>query len=242
MYTKSRETLIRYAVFLTWAIVLGFSVLRAFGPKIPENYFSNEKNWLNMTMVKWAWGWTLYSLLPFGLLVGWTSAEVKQNCLRSIIKIGLLGTVIWFFGTELTFKIGDLTGICYDENSTEISGYTSRRQCRSVTGSWESFDISGHTFLLTWCVYLTVHELYSFYKFLESNHSFVLESMVFLFFGWNVVLNLVWIIMLCSTQLFFHSIPEKIVAKLMADISLLCFLRIMKPLDSYLPLEKAKTI
>ena len=27
-------------------------------------------------------------------------------------------------------------------------------------------------------------------------------------------------------------------AKLMADISLLCFLRIMKPLDSYLPLEK----
>ena len=69
-------------------------------------------------------------------------------------------------------------------------------------GLWDSFDISGHTFLLNWCVYVSIHELHMFFKFLESTHSFFIESIVFLIFGWNVVLNLLWCVMLGKLRLF----------------------------------------
>ena len=85
------------------------------------------------------------------------------------------GTLIWYFGTQdsfcqklskkilviflvkskkLTFKIGDLTGSCFDSNDSQILEIKTLRSCKSVFGSrWESFDISGHTFLLIWETY-----------------------------------------------------------------------------------------
>ena len=77
-----------------------------------------------------------------------------------------------------------------------LSGYETRRECRSGYGEWDSFDISGHTFLLSWCLYLRAMELDHFQNFLKSTHSFLVESIVFVIFGWNVVLNLLWIVML----------------------------------------------
>ena len=84
----------------------------------------------------------------------------------------------------------------FDEFIVNFSGYETRRECRSVYGAWDSFDISGHTFLLSWCLYISAMELDHFQNFLKSTHSFLIESIVFVIFGWNVVLNLLWVVML----------------------------------------------
>ena len=68
--------------------------------------------------------------------------------------MGFYGLGFWVNLTKLTFKIGDLTGSCFDSNETQILEIKSLRSCKSVFGSrWESFDISGHTFLLIWETY-----------------------------------------------------------------------------------------
>ena len=41
-----------------------------------------------------------------------------------------------------------------------------------------------------------------------------------------------------ATQLFFHSLAEKVVAKLMADLFLFAFLYLIRRLDSVLPQQK----
>ena len=88
--------------------------------RFPSNYFSDVNNWLNQTMVKWAWGWTLYSLMPFSMLLSCCMENGKYNCARAAIKIGVLGTAVWYVGTQITFRIGDVTGRCLDGNSSII--------------------------------------------------------------------------------------------------------------------------
>merc|ERR1712130_211576 len=235
-----RESL-KYTVIGTWITVLLLSSVTTV-VQFPSNYFSDVNNWLNQTMVKWAWGWTLYSLLPFAIILSCCSEDAKFNSIRVGIKIGLLGTAVWYIGTQITFRIGDLTGQCLDGNSSVITGYTTRRQCRSVMGLWDSFDISGHTFLLTWCLYVSIGQLELFATFLGSTHSFFTESVVFVIFGWNVVLNLLWCVMLAMTQLFFHSLVEKILAKCMVDAFLFSYIRLGRQIDLLLPQQKAKRV
>ena len=54
----------------SWYIVIGLSVSAEylFGP-FPPNFFSNDQNWLNQKMVKWGWGWTLYSVITFSIFI-----------------------------------------------------------------------------------------------------------------------------------------------------------------------------
>ena len=116
-------------------------------------------------MVKWGWGWTLYSLLAFSTMINLTSKTkmvgvlkpsvditkiIKRNFIRTVVRILMFGTIIWFIGTQLTFKIGDLTGTCRDSNESLIPDIVRRKDCTTVEGQWSSFDISGHTFLLIW--------------------------------------------------------------------------------------------
>lgn len=71
-------------------------------------------------MVKWAWGWTLYSLLPLALLLAATSEDPKFNSTRAFVNVAVLGTIVWYVGTQITFRIGDMTGNCLDDNSSII--------------------------------------------------------------------------------------------------------------------------
>ena len=87
---------------------------------LSQNYFSDVNNWLNQVMVKWAWGWTLYSLLPFALLLAAASDDPKFNSTRAFVNVAVLGTIVWYVGTQITFRIGDLTGTCLDDNSSII--------------------------------------------------------------------------------------------------------------------------
>lgn len=229
----------------SWYIVIGLSVSAEYliGRPFSPNFFSNDQNWLNQKMVKWGWGWTFYSVITFSIFINLADQNVVKNIFRTVIRVFGFGTLIWYFGTQLTFKIGDLTGSCFDSNGTQILEIKSLRSCKSVFGSrWESFDISGHTFLLIWCMYISAYELKQFSLFRQKTHPFMIELAVFLLFGWVTCLNFLWLIMLIATQLFFHNLAEKVLAKLLVDLFLLLFLRLNAQLESILPLNKAKDV
>ena len=109
-----------------------------------------------------------------------------------------MGTTVWFIGTQITFKIGDVTGHCLDANLTRLAGVSSRRSCRLLAGetTWSAFDISGHTFLLIWCLYMTATEFKLFNTFRYKTHPFFIELLAFLLAGWIAILSLVWLVML----------------------------------------------
>ena len=69
---------------------------------------------------------------------------------RSFTRIFVMGTAVWFIGTQLTFKIGDITGHCLDANLSRVAGVMSRRSCRLLAGetTWSAFDISVRGFLI----------------------------------------------------------------------------------------------
>ena len=100
----------------SWYIVIGLSVSAEYliGP-FPPNFFSNDQNWLNQKMVKWGWGWTLYSVITFSvfinladqnIMVRWLSVVLElensfqKNIFRTVIRVFGFGTLIWYFGTQ----------------------------------------------------------------------------------------------------------------------------------------------
>lgn len=227
--------------YATWCIVLGGSSI-ASCIDLGDNFFTNDQNWLNQKMVKWGWGWTLYSLLAMSFIINLTEKNIMKNMFRNFTRIFIMGTSVWFVGTQLTFKIGDITGHCLDANLSRVAGVMSRRSCRALAGesTWAAFDISGHTFLLTWCLYLTSVEFKLFNTFRFKTHPFLIELIAFLLAGWIAVLNLLWLIMLVSTQLFFHSFIEKVLAKCLVDLFLIVFSMLNARLEACVPFNKAK--
>ena len=73
----------------SWYIVIGLSVSAEylFGP-FPPNFFSNDQNWLNQKMVKWGWGWTLYSVITFSIFIN----LADQNIMVRLFTVTVLFT------------------------------------------------------------------------------------------------------------------------------------------------------
>jgi len=232
----------RYWCASSWILVLLLSVASSL-VIIPGSFFDNPDNILNTLFVKWAWGWTMYSLLPAVVLVSWAMGDdFRQNSLRAALKIFLFGTTGWFLGTQLTFKIGDYTGTCVDSNFSAVSGFATKRLCRSNGHTWDYFDISGHTFLLSWSVYLMITELLEpAREFFKKTHSFIIEMVTLLAIAWNVLLAILWIVMLVSTQLYFHTIAEKVLAKLLADVFFVLYRLAGELVNRLLPLTKGRS-
>ena len=89
--------------YATWCIVLGGSsiascigesivVITIWQKKVDlgDNFFTNDQNWLNQKMVKWGWGWTLYSLLAMSFIINLTEKNI-------MVEFSLL----WKFLTEI---------------------------------------------------------------------------------------------------------------------------------------------
>ena len=137
------------------------------------------------------------------------------------------------------------------------SGFATKRLCRSNGHTWDYFDISGHTFLLTWSVYLMITELLEpAREFFKKTHSFLIEVVTLLAIAWNVLLAILWIVMLgknksksifvwkpvlVSTQLYFHTIAEKVLAKLLADVFFVLYRLAGELVNRLLPLTKGRS-
>ena len=215
------------APLLLLIVVLG-SVLCAVDWS-PESTFANRKHPLNVYLVKFSWGWTLLAVLPTVVFTSFLYSGLQlKTVLRHFGRV-LIAHMIWSSVTSFFVFLDSLVGTCAIE---EIS---KRSVCIKEGHLWTGFDISGHIFLLTYCIYVLTEEASNIQLevWYEYNSTLGFESRavdklsketkkklhrlhriagVFvdyleLFAMAEVV---IWTFMVMITSLYFHSILEKL--------------------------------
>lgn len=196
---------------------------------VPKTYFSNKHNFFNIWFVKLGWGWTLALVGAFVYLTAYTYCCGKMDLIKKhLARLGV-ATVWWYFWTSMFNFIENTTGFC----STE--GFYNKKACIQANGYWNGFDVSGHAFLLIYCALIIAEEVrvmkfwsripevlqteeerrYS-ERLSEENFAIVKNSyldntpyiralVVALTF-----LIVIWDMMLLSTILHFHNMPQKL--------------------------------
>ena len=119
-----------------------------------QNYFSRKSNVFNQYFVKLGWGWTLGLCAPF---VAMTSLVYTGCNLRYVAKhlVRLaIATAFWFSITSIFEHIDARTGVC------RLKSLPTKRECTAAKHEWtNSIDLSGHTFLLVYCVLIMLEEV-----------------------------------------------------------------------------------
>ncbi|XP_006881611.1 PREDICTED: fat storage-inducing transmembrane protein 2 [Elephantulus edwardii] len=209
-----RGTLVRAAVrrYLPWALVafmLTGSVLKEVSP-LPESYLSNKRNVFNVYFVKVAWGWTFCLLLPFIALTNYHLTGKPGQVLRRLSTL-LVGTAVWYVCTALFCSVEHYTGSCYRSPALEVvrREHPSKQQCLGAGGFWHGFDISGHSFLLTYCALMIVEEmavLHAVKTDRSHRHHKAITTLV-IALG---TLTFIWVLMFLCTAVYFHDFLQKV--------------------------------
>ncbi|XP_066243860.1 acyl-coenzyme A diphosphatase FITM2 [Saccopteryx leptura] len=213
-----RGTLVRVAVrrYLPWAMVtsmLAGSLLKELSP-LPESYLSNKRNVLNMYFVKVAWAWTLSLLLPFIALTNYHLTGKAGLVLRRLSTL-LVGTAIWYVCTAIFSSVEHYTGSCYQSPALEgiRKEQRSKQQCHREGGFWHGFDISGHSFLLTFCALMIVEEM-AVLQELKTDRSQGLHTAITSLVVALGFLTFIWVWMFLCTAVYFHDLPQKVLGTL----------------------------
>ncbi|XP_040104931.1 acyl-coenzyme A diphosphatase FITM2 [Oryx dammah] len=209
-----RGTLVRSAVrrYLPWALaasMLAGSLVKELSP-LPESYLSNKRNVLNVYFVKVAWAWTFCLLLPFIALTNYHLTGKAGLVLRRLSTL-LVGTAIWYVCTAIFSNIEHYTGSCYQSPALEgeRKEHQSKQQCHGEGGFWHGFDISGHSFLLTFCALMIVEEMAVLHEVKTDRnhrlHAAITTLVVALGF-----LTFIWVWMFLCTAIYFHNLSQKV--------------------------------
>ena len=196
----------------------------------PKTVFADKRNFINQYFVKLGWGWTLSVLLLFVTLTSYTyccgnKARVKRHLVR--LAVATLG---WYCFTSLFEIVENATGICDPMSPDNIN----KQSCKKAGGRWLGFDISGHVFLLIHCLLTISEEAKCFSSWdritdvisseedestrrLSSGERSELKrlynELTPYIRGLLVVLTLmtlVWEMMLLSSIIYFHNMPQKV--------------------------------
>jgi hypothetical protein len=164
---------------------------------LPESYFSNKRNIINMALVKYGWGWTLVILLPLIIL----SNKPVKYVFYGLIRV-FCATLYWLFCVKVMNYVLQYTGDC------DIQDLTTIKECKTNGGIWNGFDISGHIFLLLHSSLVIIEELYNS-GVLDQVPSDAPRSIytVICMVG-SIVLLGIWWFMLLVTCVYFHPISE----------------------------------
>ncbi|EMP28717.1 Fat storage-inducing transmembrane protein 2 [Chelonia mydas] len=167
--------------------------------------------------VKLAWAWTFWLLLPF---IAITNYYLSRNVLGVLRRLGtlLVGTVVWYVCTSLFLRIEDFTGNCYKSPALDVlfQEHPSKWQCRQGGGFWNGFDISGHSFLLTYCALMIVEEM-AVLHVLNTDRSPRLHVVVNALFVALSFLTLIWVWMFFCTAVYFHDFSQKLFGTLVGQ-------------------------
>ncbi|XP_075911171.1 uncharacterized protein LOC116937892 [Petromyzon marinus] len=164
---------------------------------LPEFYFAHKRNFVNVFFVKRAWGWMLLPLVPLvAVTAGGVGGAPQRGGLGPHAARLLVATAVWFVATETFGHLDRITGSCDTGLATAATTATTaaaataattttttaaappaplaagdRRECQRLGGSWSGVDISGHAFLLTYCLLLGVEELRGALAFTERQRA-----------------------------------------------------------------------
>ncbi|XP_026097703.1 acyl-coenzyme A diphosphatase FITM2 [Carassius auratus] len=185
------------------------SILKPTG-LVPESYFSNSRNVLNLYFVKVSWGWTIILLLPF---IFYSNLYNRSHTfmLRRLTSL-LVATFIWYTCTGTFFYIEDITGSCYASDTMQVihGEITTKAACRKAGFIWDGFDISGHSFILTYSSLVIVEEMVPMLHIPQSHRNICLDC---LYIALNAIVA-IWIWMFGCTSVYFHDIIDKVIGTL----------------------------
>ena len=224
-YTLHLPVAKKVPILMVMVLLLSVLASLELTPYIP--CFADKNNVFNSLLVKWSWGWSLLCLVPTVMITAslYTGLRWKE-VLGHLARLGV-AHCMWFFVTKAFVVVDSAVGSCSDG-----SGQT-RRECLQQKASWHGFDISGHVFLLTYCVYVlteevaglrwevwgkyeehlqwqerTVNKLNWVQELLPQMYR-VCSPLAHGLELFAAALMVIWIAMTITTSLYFHSLPEK---------------------------------
>ena len=215
LYNKPRTI-----AYFCFSVSLLLPLFSTYFPFIRE-YKIAKDNFLNLYFVKFGWGWTLTVV---GLYVAISSAIYTLMSATLMVKhLGRLvvSTAMWYLGTRGFNIIQELTGQCTNGTIDSI------QMCLENNHVWTGFDVSGHSFLLTFSLLVFVEEFKtSKYIYWDSLHgafekkihrntfSFILfentEKIILLLKLSALLLLFIWQWMLITSSLFYHTFSENL--------------------------------
>lgn len=218
-------------LFILATVILGSSMHALQLSPGEETALADKRNPFNVLFVKWSWGWTLICIVPTVILTSalYTGLN-KWAIMRHVSRVGV-AHLIWYTMTLSFESLDGYYGECSD------GGITSPRACVKQGKEWNGFDISGHIFLLTYCILILTEESANIKMevWREYNGTLINQERVvsklpatfshllpemhrFLTLAVNLLEMLataemiLWSIMLCTTSLYFHTLLEKLIA------------------------------
>jgi hypothetical protein len=181
----------------------------------PASFFSDKYNFLNTYFVKWSWAWTS---LPLAVYICYTNLKVTQSFRALLVGMirWMLATGYWyamtqqFFGPSIFARIYHARGVC------SIDSAAAYHECKAVNGKWESFDVSGHCFILIHASLFILEEIrvsaLSLNMILKNGHAYrtarrdAFESVLLVGL---IAMLIIWYLMLIMTCVYFHTWSEK---------------------------------
>ncbi len=189
---------------------------------LPETVFSNKNNPVNQYLVKLSWMWTLTFLIPTVLITAVDSSSIWEAAVGHFGRI-FVGHNVWFGVTSLIDLLDNTLGECSEGT------ISSAKSCIRGGHEWSGFDISGHVFLLSYCIFVITEEAASLrpevwrevgatgcQTWLSSVNRGVSNFIAGGLEMYALVLVLIWTVMIVATSLYFHTFLEKLLGCVVA--------------------------
>ena len=140
---------------LCWVIVIIGSWIHDFH-RPPNFYMSDRRNFFNLVFAKWSLAWTLGFVTPLMVLIYWmkSKANLKVVC-KHVLRL-VVAVAVWYVVVFILGWIEHLTGDC---EGTDL--YERKEECQNEGLVWNGFDISGHSFLLSYCALIISEEIHA---------------------------------------------------------------------------------
>uniref|UniRef100_A0A8C6USJ5 Fat storage inducing transmembrane protein 2 n=1 Tax=Neogobius melanostomus TaxID=47308 RepID=A0A8C6USJ5_9GOBI len=205
---------------------------------VPDTYFSSSRNIFNLYFVKVSWGWTLLLLSPFMLLSNSCFSRDVSFLTRRLLALPV-ATAIWYVFTETFFYIEDVSGTCFQTIAMDAiqDGFVTKVACRRAGFHWFGYDISGHSFILTFSTLFIMEETAPMAYLKTTNLSAFPRLVLSVLYVALNGLMLLWLWMFCCTSVYFHGPLDKLLGTLCGLLGWYATYRLWyrKPLSPGLP-------
>lgn len=191
--------------------------------------------------VKVSWGWTLLLLTPFVLLSNCSFSRSVTFLSRRLLSL-LVATAVWYVFTETFFYIEDLTGSCFETGSMGVlkNEFASKATCRRAGFHWHGYDISGHSFILSYSALFIIEETGPMASLKTASLSALPRMALNLLYVALNLIVIIWVWMFACTSVYFHDLSHKLLGTLCGLLGWYLTYRVwyLKPLSPGLPPQR----
>ncbi|KAL7639281.1 UNVERIFIED_CONTAM: hypothetical protein RMT77_009770 [Armadillidium vulgare] len=126
------------------------------GKVLVLKFLVGKNSFFNEVFVKFGWGWTLSLILLLRLACMPLHSNWRQHLRNLLIRVSSL-TLFFYLFCQVCFPfIEEYTGRCVKQGI--IQENIGKKRCVKMGNSFYSFDISGHSYLMIYCILSIMEE------------------------------------------------------------------------------------